>query len=132
MYWIYAMVVRPNADTVWWPRVKLKTNKAEPDELQRMACLGITGAMRTAALEVLIGLPPLHLQLEAEARAGLYCSNQWKPKSEGFGHAYMTQGMNPSYRWRLTVIPRHVYDRPFTVIFPDGSEWKDGVQPDRK
>jgi hypothetical protein len=36
-------------------------------------CLGITGAMRTAptaAMEVLLGLPPLHLQVEAEARIG--------------------------------------------------------------
>jgi hypothetical protein len=39
-----------------------------------MACLGITGAMKkssTAAIEVLLGLPPLHLQLEAEAREGI-------------------------------------------------------------
>jgi hypothetical protein len=49
-----------------------------------------------AAIEVLLGLPPLHLQLEAEARAGnyrLYYSDHWKPKSEGSTHAYMTQGM---------------------------------------
>jgi hypothetical protein len=40
--------------------------------------------------------PPLHLQVEAEAKAGnyrLYCNDQWKPKSEGFGYAYMTQEM---------------------------------------
>jgi hypothetical protein len=61
--------------------------------------LGITGVIRiapTAAIEVLLGLPPLHLQLEAETRGGtyrLYCSDQWKPKSEGLGHAYMTQYM---------------------------------------
>jgi hypothetical protein len=64
-----------------------------------MACLGITGAIRTAptaAIEVLLGLPPLHLQLEAEARAGIYrlhCNEQWKPKSKGFGHTYMTQDL---------------------------------------
>jgi hypothetical protein len=57
-----------------------------------------------AAIEILLVLPPLHLQLEVEARAGiyrLYCSDQWKPKSEGSEHAYMTQCMNPSYRWGL-------------------------------
>jgi hypothetical protein len=34
--------------------------------------------------------------LEAEARKGIYrfnCSDQWEHKSEGFGPAYMTQGM---------------------------------------
>jgi hypothetical protein len=50
----------------------------------------------TAAPEILLGLPPLHLLLEAEARASiyrLYCSEQLKPKYECFGHAHMTQGM---------------------------------------
>jgi hypothetical protein len=54
---------------------ELKTSKAELRKLQRLACLDITGAIRTsptAALEILLGLPPLHLQLEAEAMAGIY------------------------------------------------------------
>jgi hypothetical protein len=61
--------------------------------------LGITGDMRItpiAAIKVLLGLHPLHLQLEAEAIAGIYrldYKNQQKPKSEGFGHARMTQNM---------------------------------------
>jgi hypothetical protein len=45
---------------------------------------------------LLLGLPPLHLKVEAEAKAGnfkLRCNEQWKPKSEGSGHAYMTQDM---------------------------------------
>jgi hypothetical protein len=48
----------------------------------------------TAAMEVLLGLPPLHLHVEVEAKIGNYrlrCNEQWKPKSEG--HAYMTQVM---------------------------------------
>jgi hypothetical protein len=70
----------------------------------------ITGAMRAAqiaAIEDLLGLSPLHLQVEAETKVGNYrlrCSDQWKPKSEGFEHAYMTQDTKkePSYRWGLT------------------------------
>jgi hypothetical protein len=60
--------------------------------------MGITGAMRAApmaAIEVLL-TSPLHLQLKAEARAGiyiLYCSDQWKLKAEGFGYAHINQGM---------------------------------------
>jgi hypothetical protein len=78
VYWIYTVVVRPiitYAATIWWPRVKLKTSQAELSKPQMMACLGITGAMRiapTAAMEVLLGLPPLHLQVEAETRIGNY------------------------------------------------------------
>jgi hypothetical protein len=51
VYCIYTTVVRPivtHAATVWWPRVKLKASQAELGKLQRMACLGIARAMRTA------------------------------------------------------------------------------------
>jgi hypothetical protein len=50
----------------------------------------------TAAMEVLLGLPPLHQQVEAEAKIGNYrlcCKEQWKHKSEGFGHVYINQNM---------------------------------------
>jgi hypothetical protein len=30
------------------------------------------------------------------------------------------------------MIPRHVYDKPITVRFPDSSELKERFQPDRK
>jgi hypothetical protein len=30
------------------------------------------------------------------------------------------------------MIPRHVYDKPFTIRFPDRSEGKEGFQPNRK
>jgi hypothetical protein len=106
-----------------------------------MACLGITGAMKTAptaAIEGLSGLPELHLLLEVEARAGiyrLYCSDQWKLKPESSGHAHKAQGMTEEpilYIGTDRMIPRHVYDKPFTVRLPDRSEWKDGLQPNRK
>jgi hypothetical protein len=29
------------------------------------------------------------------------------------------------------MIPRHVYDKPFTIRFLDRNEWKDGFLPDR-
>jgi hypothetical protein len=50
----------------------------------------------TASMEALLGLPPLHLQVEAKARIGnyrLHCNDQWKPKIEGFGHAHMFRDM---------------------------------------
>jgi hypothetical protein len=30
------------------------------------------------------------------------------------------------------LIMRHVYDKPFTIRFPERREWKDKFQPDRK
>jgi hypothetical protein len=84
------MMVRPiitYAAMVWWPRMKYKTSQGKLSNLQRLACLGITGAMKivpTAAIEVLLGLPPLHLKIEAKARVGIYrlsCNEQCKPRS---------------------------------------------------
>jgi hypothetical protein len=99
---IHTSVVRPiltYAATVRKPRVNFETSNAELRKLQRMDCLGITGTMRTAptaAMEILLELPPLHLQVESEAKVGNYrlcCNDQWKHKSEGFGHVNMTQDM---------------------------------------
>jgi hypothetical protein len=62
IYWIYTVVVRSiviYAATVWWHGVKFRPGRAELSKLQRLACLGITGAMRTAptsAIEVLLKL----------------------------------------------------------------------------
>jgi hypothetical protein len=76
--------------------------------------------------------------VEAEAKIGNYklrCNEQWKPKSEGVGHAYMTQDMEKRPILQVEsdkMIPRHVYDKPIMIRFLDGSEWKKGFQPDRK
>jgi hypothetical protein len=105
-----------------------------------MACLGITGAMRTApttAMEVLLGLPPLHLQEEAEARIGNYrlrCNDQRKPRSEGFGHANITQDIETEPILLMgtdKMIPRNVYENSFTIRLPDTSEWERGFEPDK-
>jgi hypothetical protein len=83
--WIYSMVIRPiltYSSTVWWPRVRCNVNRTELSKLQRLVCLAITGAMKTtptAAMEVLLGLPPLYMMIEAEAQAGIYrlmCTQQ--------------------------------------------------------
>jgi hypothetical protein len=92
---IYNMVMRPvltYGSMVWWPRVRYNVSRIELSKIQRLACLAITGAMKTtptAAMEVLLGLPPLRVKIEAEAQAGIYrlmCDQQWKPKSNNFGH----------------------------------------------
>ena len=52
------------AALMWWPRIKKKVCVNELTKLQRTACIGKTGAIRTtptAALEVAIGLAPLPL-----------------------------------------------------------------------
>jgi hypothetical protein len=94
----------------------------------------------TAAMEVLLGLLPLHLQVEAEAEARignykLRCDSQWKPKSEGFGHAYMTRDIETEPILQMgtdKMVPRNVHEKSFTIRLPDRSEWKKDFEPDKK
>jgi hypothetical protein len=91
--------------------------------------------MRTApttAMEVFLGLPPLHLQMDVEARIGNYrlrC-NEWKPKSEDFGHAYLIRDMDSEPILQMgsdKMTPRHVHEKPFAIRFPERTEWNKGV-----
>jgi hypothetical protein len=98
MHWIYTVVVRPiviyAAAAVWWPGVNFRKSRAELSKLQRLACLGITGAMRiapTAAIGVLLGLPPLH------------CSWRLRPEQK-FIESTAAINRNPN----LKVLEKHI------------------------
>ncbi|XP_050427717.1 uncharacterized protein LOC126837807 [Adelges cooleyi] len=101
MYWIYTSVIKPMVmygALVWWSRTKLVTARKELSSIQRMACLAITGAMRTAptvALEALLGLPPLHLEIKAHAKGTalrLHNSGDWTKSSELVEHGKILEG----------------------------------------
>ena len=85
VYWTYTMVIRPMltyASTVQWPVVRYKVSRVELSRLQRSATRAITRAIRmdpTAAMEVLLGPPPLHVTTEADAQVGIHrlmCTQQ--------------------------------------------------------
>ena len=97
LLWLYNAVVKPQVTycaLVWWPKVNQQTAIAALNSVQRLACLCMTGAMRStpqAAMETLLDLPPLDLIIKGEARLGAYrlkCSNNWKP---GNGHSRIDQ-----------------------------------------
>jgi hypothetical protein len=52
----------------------LAVTRLMPNRVQRLTCLEITGAMRTAAgaVEALTGLPPLELVIQGEARSAAH------------------------------------------------------------
>jgi hypothetical protein len=76
--WIYTMVIRhllTHGFMVLWPRVRYNVGKTSLSKLHTLACLPITGAMKATpsrALEDLLGLPTLHVMIEAETQAGIY------------------------------------------------------------
>jgi hypothetical protein len=79
VYWLYVSIVRPSitfASLVWWPGCETARAKQQLSTVQRLACLGITGAMRTTptnAMEALVCLPSLHIVVQGEARASTHC-----------------------------------------------------------
>ncbi|KMQ89895.1 lian-aa1 retrotransposon protein [Lasius niger] len=87
MRWLYTALVRPlfmHGALLWWNRTSLKSVRASLDYLQGLASRLITGAIRTTpvvALGVALGLPPLHIMMEAAAMASahrLKTGGQWK------------------------------------------------------
>jgi hypothetical protein len=74
VHWLYVTFVRPSisyASLVWWPGCQMASAKKRLSRIQRLACLGMTGAScitPTGAMEALNGLPPLDLVIQGETR----------------------------------------------------------------
>ena len=72
--WLYVFFIRLSityASLVWWPGCQTASVMKTISKIQRLACLGITGAVLTTstrAMEALICLPPLELVVQGEAR----------------------------------------------------------------
>ena len=79
VHWLYLSIIRPSttfASLVWWPGCQMASAKKKLSRIQRLACLGITGAMRTTptnAAEALICLPFLESVVQSEARSAAHC-----------------------------------------------------------
>ena len=79
VHWFYVSVFRPSvtyASLVWWPGCQTVSATKKLSKIQRLACLGITGAVRTTptrTMEALICLPPLELVVQGEAWMAAYC-----------------------------------------------------------
>jgi hypothetical protein len=79
VHWFYVIIVRLTisfASLVWWPGCQIASTRKKLSKVQRLTCLGITGAFRTTptgAMEALVGLPPLDLVIQGEARSAAHC-----------------------------------------------------------
>jgi len=78
VHWLYVAIVRPTisfASLVWCAGCQTASAKKKLSKVQRLACSGITGAIRTTptgAMEALIGLPPLDLVIKVEASSAAH------------------------------------------------------------
>ena len=108
---------------MWWTRLKKKVRVTELTKLQRTACIGIKGALRTtptAALEVVVCLTPLPLWIEGEARASYFricrfdiITQRGNIEHLNFNHDTVLENM--SNMRTDTVIPRYSFAKKFPV-----------------
>jgi hypothetical protein len=88
--------------------VTYNTSRMELSELQILACLAITEAMKmtpTAAMEAIVGFPPLNMMTETEDQIWIYrlmCNQQWRPKcTMAMLKTLRTRSMNAFYKLGL-------------------------------
>jgi ribonuclease HI len=118
---------------IWWKRTALQTARKDLDSLQRIACLALTGAFKTTptrALEILTGIPPLHLRIEAEARNAAYRlnrSNMWFASANTQRHTSIWNEMkeNPIFTMPSDkCLPRYNFTQRFETTIPSREAWQ--------
>jgi Reverse transcriptase (RNA-dependent DNA polymerase). len=136
-HWLYTSIVRPRilyGAVVWWQKTQQTTAKEKLNRIQRLACLGITGAMAstpTAALEVMLNLPPLHIVVEREARLAAYRlrnNNDWR----GGSHSRIKDtSMSEPILGMVSdkMVPKFHFHKPFETRIEDQSSGRKGLIP---
>jgi hypothetical protein len=108
-----------------------KNTKIQLGRIQRMACLAITGALKTtptAAMETLLNLTPLHLSIQAKARMALHRLHIYKQTADPMVEAGLLPIRkivnDPLLEMRVDyTIPVYNYFKDFSVII-DWDYWK--------
>lgn len=131
--WLYTSIVRPivtYASVAWFNKTDQSTTIKKLDSLQRTACLFASGAMSTCpgmALNALLGLPPLNVFIQKEAKASMYRANimgrkGWlSKKMRTLQDSLMDLpilGMTPD-----AMLLRHVFEKQYSVEMPSREDW---------
>ena len=128
VHWLYVSIIRPFvtfASLVLWPGYQTASAKKKLSRIQRLACLGITGAMCTTptnAVEALICLPPLELVVQSEARSAahrLWSMGCWSNLHPNGGHSSILmqlQQSDPIFNPFSASPPHRTYARSARLI----------------
>lgn len=142
VYWIYTAMVRPifsYAALMWWPRVNLTVCIKELSKLQRTFCISIMGAFKTtptAAMEMLIGLTPLHIWMKAEAMIAYHriCRQTKVYNTGNIKHLKLPWDRSVQQILEMgtdILEPRLKFELNFTVSYPQRCEWERQVKPNK-
>lgn len=137
--WLYTAVVRPMiayGAVVWWTKMLQTGSQRRMESVQRLACLSVTGAMSTtptAALEVIVGLPPLQTHIIGVARSVTYrLMHTQKPINKMHGKEYqrLTKELEADPILGMpgdAMVKRYNFQKKFTVTISDHEGWREGI-----
>lgn len=129
---MYRMVVRPiitYAAWIWWTKVEQKKAEVKLNKIQRLACLLITGAMRSAptgALEALIGLTPIQIHIKEVAAKSALRHVILDKNSKTTGHMSIVKEIPHWERLRYCTdfgAASQDFDKPFEITILGRNEW---------
>ncbi|KAM8714846.1 hypothetical protein ACLKA7_001249 [Drosophila subpalustris] len=119
-----------NRAIAWWTKVTQRKAKADLSKLQRLVCVGMTGAMSTCptdALGIITGISPLPILIEKEACLGaLRLQGVANLKSGNLtGHLKVLETFftSPIVHLSDVQLPNMIFKRNFTVSIKDRSSW---------
>ena len=129
--WLYTAVIRPTITygaMIWGEKATQRSTMLSLGKVQRCACLLITGAMRTtptAAMEIMLSLPPLHLVVMTEARVATY---RMEISEHNVDLGLRTRAINGSpeettLSMRSDFMKTYRVKRSFDVKIPSKDEW---------
>jgi ribonuclease HI len=143
-HWLYTSVVRPILTygcLVWWTALSKVTARKRLTTVQRSACVGVSGALRTTpteALECMLDLTPLDLYVKGQAAKSavrLSASGQFNEAREGHATILKTGWGQLKLRENDYLTPIYCFNRRFELYIPERDEWQDrdiGVDDDIK
>jgi len=139
VHWLYVSVIRPSvtfASLVWWPGCQTASAKNKLSRIQRLACLGIRGAVRTTptrAMEALVCLPPLELVVQGETRMAahlLWSLGCWSYLHPNKGHSSILkrlQQSDPIFNMGIDVMrPAFNLEPKYRVTILTREDWTGG------
>jgi len=134
--WLYVAIIRPSvtfASLVRWPGWQTASAKRKLSRVQRLACLGITGDMRTTptnTVEALVCLPPLDFVVSSEARSAahrLWSLGCWSYLHPNRGHSSILmrlQQSDPILNMGVDVVrPAYNFEPQYRVTMLTREDW---------
>jgi hypothetical protein len=139
VHWLYIAIVQPTisfASLVWWLGCQMPSAKKKLSKIQRLACLATMGAIRmtpTGAMKALVGLPPLDLVIQGEARLvahRLWSLGCWSYLHPQRGHSCIQTRLHksdPIFNMRVDIMkPVFNLEPKYRVTMLTREEWTSG------